>query len=52
LDVSYREYPGTRAILASTFTARNAFNAESKFIIRCFFDGAILVETEIYEAPG
>jgi hypothetical protein len=49
-DVSYREYPNGRAILSSTFTAKNAFNAEFKYAISCYFDGMELSEVEVSEA--
>lgn len=50
LDVAYQSFPNGRAVLRSSFTAKNAFDLELKYQINCFFEGDALRETEIYEA--
>lgn len=50
LDVAYSARPDGRVSLTSSFTAKNSFNLELKFIIRCLFDGNTLIETSVTES--
>jgi len=50
LDVSFSTYPSGRSRLSSSFTAKNAMNAESKFTISCFFDGTKMIESNVEQA--
>ncbi|PRD43134.1 hypothetical protein C5748_13085 [Phyllobacterium phragmitis] len=50
LDVAYSARPVGRVSLDSTFTAKNAFNFELKYRIRCLFDGSTLIESQIVES--
>lgn len=48
--VSYSLAKDGTIILTSFFTARNSYNLELKYRIRCLFDGKKLVGTRINEA--
>lgn len=50
LDVAYSAREDGRVALDSSFTAKNAFNLELKYRIRCLFDGQTLIESNIAEA--
>lgn len=50
MDVAYMMRQDGRVALDSTFTAKNAFNLELKYRIRCLFDGQTLIEANIAEA--
>lgn len=47
LDVS--EHPNGRTSVTSTFTAKNSFNLELKFNIRCLLDSTGLIEANVSE---
>lgn len=49
LDVDYGTRPDGRAVLTSRFTARNSFNLELTYQIRCVFDGVALIEASVDE---
>ncbi|MGB3025833.1 hypothetical protein [Paradevosia shaoguanensis] len=49
LNAAYDAAPSGRSTLQSTFAAKNAFNLETKFNIRCLFDGITLVESSIWQ---
>lgn len=49
LDVDYGTRPDGRAVLTSRFTARNSFNLELTYHIRCVFDGLSLIEASVDE---
>jgi hypothetical protein len=51
LDVAYSARPDGRASLSSSFTATNAMNVESRYNIRCLFDGTNMIERTITQAP-
>lgn len=50
LDVSYSARPDGRVALTSSFSAKNSFNLELKYKIRCLFDGNKMIEATINEA--
>ncbi len=50
LDVAYSKREDGHVALDSSFMARNAFNLEQKYRIRCLFDGSTLIESNITEA--
>lgn len=50
LSVSFSERPDGTATLMSRFSAKNAFNLELNYQIRCLFEGKRLVERMITEA--
>ena len=50
LDVAYSAREDGRVALDSSFTAKNSFNLELKYRIRCVFDGQTLIESSIAEA--
>jgi hypothetical protein len=50
LDVAYSARGDGRVALDSTFTAKNGFNLELKYRIRCLFDGRTLIESNVVEA--
>ncbi|WP_411035323.1 hypothetical protein [Shinella sp. BYT-45] len=49
LDVAYSARPDGRVSLTSSFTARNGFNLEQTFAIRCLFDGNTMIEATVSE---
>jgi hypothetical protein len=49
LDVAYAARQDGRVFLDSSFTAKNGFNLELKYRIRCLFDGDKLIDTNIVE---
>lgn len=50
MDVSYMAREDGRVALDSSFSAKNSFNLELKFKIRCLFDGNTLIESNVVEA--
>ncbi|MCX8999564.1 hypothetical protein NOF55_20880 [Rhizobiaceae bacterium BDR2-2] len=50
LDVAYSARPDGRVSLTSSFLAKNSFNLELKFNIRCLFDGNTMIEATVSEA--
>ncbi|GAJ97023.1 hypothetical protein RRH01S_29_00510 [Rhizobium rhizogenes NBRC 13257] len=52
LDVAYSARPDGRVALDSSFTAKNSFNLELKYRIRCLFDGMKLIEATVIEDRG
>jgi len=50
--VSYGALPSGRASLESRFKAKNGFNLELSFNIRCLFDGNSMIESAIWEAAS
>lgn len=50
MDVAYSARQDGRVALDSTFTAKNAFNLELRYRIRCLFDGKAMVESTVVEA--
>jgi hypothetical protein len=50
VDAAYSAGPDGRATLESTFTAKNSFNLEVKYQIRCLFDGQKMIEATVTEA--
>lgn len=50
LDLAVNEHPNGRTTVNSTFTAKNAFNLEIKFQIRCLLNSAGLIEANVVEA--
>lgn len=50
LDLVFQDFPDGRAVVRSSFSARNSFNLELEYCINCFFEGATLADVEIYEA--
>lgn len=49
MDAAYTAHGGGRTTLISTFTAKNSFNLEQKFKIRCLFDGGNMLESTVNE---
>lgn len=49
LDYRVREFPNGRTRIDTTFKARNSFNLEEKFHIRCLLDEDGLIESDISE---
>ncbi len=50
LDVAYSARPDGRVSLTSSFSAKNSFNLELTFNIRCLFDGNAMIEASVSEA--
>lgn len=50
LDVAYSAREDGRVALDSSFTAKNSFNLELKYRVRCLFDGMTLIESTVSEA--
>lgn len=50
LAATYGALPSGRASLESRFTAKNGFNLELSFNIRCLFDGNSMIESAIWES--
>ena len=50
LDLAVNEHPSGRTTITSTFTAKNSFNLETKFNIRCLLDSKGLIEADVNEA--
>jgi len=50
MDVAFWAREDGRASLESTFTAKNSFNLELKYKIRCLFDSNTLIEANVVEA--
>ncbi len=50
MDLSTTEHPNGRTTVSSSFTAKNGFNLELKYSIRCLFDSTGLIEASIAEA--
>lgn len=49
-DMAITEHPNGRTTVLSTFTAKNSFNLEIKYTIRCLLDETRLIEGTIHEA--
>ncbi|MBN49956.1 MAG: hypothetical protein CMN85_10475 [Spongiibacteraceae bacterium] len=49
MDAAYTPHPGGNTSLYSTFTAKNSFNLEQKFKIKCLFKGSTMVESVVTE---
>ena len=50
MDLAVSEHPNGRTTVTSSFTAKNSFNLELKYNIRCLFDSSKLLEAAISEA--
>ncbi len=50
MDLAINEHPNGRTTVNSTFTAKNSFNLEIKFRIRCLLDATGLIEAAVNEA--
>jgi hypothetical protein len=50
MDVAYSVRGDGRVALDSTFTAKNGFNLELKYRIRCLFDGRTYIDSSVVEA--
>lgn len=50
MDLAISEHPNGRTTVNSTFTAKNSFNLEIKFKIRCLLDATGLIEAAVHEA--
>ena len=50
IDLAINEHPNGRTTVNSTFTAKNSFNLEIKFRIRCLLDATGLIEATVNEA--
>lgn len=50
MDLAINEHPNGRTAVHSTFTAKNSFNLEIKFRIRCLLDATGLIEAAVNEA--
>lgn len=50
MDLAISEHPNGRTQVISSFTAKNSFNLELKFRIRCLFDENGMIEANISEA--
>lgn len=49
MDLAYGTTPGGRAEVNTSFTAKNGFNLEIKYQIRCLYDGPQMIEASIWE---
>ena len=49
MDLGYAALPSGRSEVVSSFTAKNAFNLEIKYQIRCLYDGNQMIEASIWE---
>lgn len=50
MDIAISEHPNGRTTVMSSFKAKNAFNLELKFKIKCLFDESGFIEGQIWEA--
>ena len=50
LDLAVSEHPTGRTTVASSFTAKNSFNLELKYKIRCLLDSDGLIQANVAEA--
>lgn len=50
MDLAVTEHPNGRTTILSSFTAKNSFNLELKYNIRCLCDSKGLIEGTISEA--
>lgn len=50
MSLSYQTWYSGRARVASTFTARNAFNLELTYAISCLFEGTRMIDVSVAEA--
>ncbi len=50
MDLSIYESPNGRTRVTSTFTAKNSFNLELKYVISCLLDSSGLIEADITES--
>ena len=50
MDLSIYETPNGRTRVTSTFTAKNSFNLELKYVISCLLDNNGLIEADITES--
>lgn len=50
MDLAVNEHPNGRTTVTSSFTAKNSFNLELKYNIRCLLDGSGLIEANLTEA--
>jgi hypothetical protein len=51
LDILVNQHPNGRTAVMSSFKAKNSFNMELEYAIRCLFDATDLIEARIKETP-